>query len=164
MAFTSREDLNRQAWLWSEEVNARPPGTTGEKPLARWAQETLRSVVGQPDYDTSYACWRQVAKDCLFSYRGQRYSVPHAYAGKTVLVKEPVRGGEISVRHQNRFLCRHRLGLHRGEFHIDPDHYRGLPGSRSVQPALVPLLPTRAPEVEIRPLAVYEEVSHGPTI
>jgi hypothetical protein len=105
-----------------------------------------------------------VAKDCLFSYRGQRYSVPHAYAGKTVLVKEPVRGGEITVWQQNRLLCRHRLGTRRGAFHINPDHYRGLPGSRSVQPALVPLLPAGAPEVELRPLAVYEEVSHGATI
>ncbi|HVI79471.1 MAG TPA: IS21 family transposase, partial [Candidatus Acidoferrum sp.] len=162
--FTSLDDLNTQAWLWTEEVNARPHGTTGEKPLARWAQETLRSVAGQPDYDTSYACWRLVAKDCLFSYRGQHYSVPHAYAGKTVLVKEPVRGLEITVWQQNRLLCRHRLGTRRGEFHINPDHYRGLPGSRSLQPALVPLLPAGAPEVEVRPLAVYEEVSHGATI
>jgi transposase len=164
LEFTSLEALNTQAWLWAEEVNARPHGTTGEKPLARWAQEALRSVVGQPDYDTSYASWRQVAKDCLLSYRGQRYSVPHAYAGKTVLVKEAVRGTEITVWHQNRFLCRHPLGIHRGEFHIDPDHYRGLPGRRSLQPALVPLLPAGVPEVEIRPLAVYEEVSHGAAI
>jgi transposase len=162
--FTSLEDLNTQAWLWAEEVNARPHGTTGEKPLARWAKEALRSVVGQPDYDTSYASWRQVAKDCLLSYRGQRYSVPHAYAGKTVLVKEAVRGTEITVWHQNRLLCRHRLGTRRGELHIDPEHYRGLPGSRSLRPALVPLLPSGVPEVEIRPLAVYEEVSHAATI
>jgi hypothetical protein len=33
----------------------------------------------------------------FFSYRGQHYSVPHAYAEKTVLVKEPVRGAEITV-------------------------------------------------------------------
>jgi len=162
--FTSLDDLNTQAWLWTEEVNARPHGTTGERPLARWAKETLRSVIGQPDYDTSYACWRQVGKDCLFSYRGQHYSVPHAYAGKTVLVKEPVRGTEITVWQQNRLLCRHRLGIHRGEFHIDPEHYRGLPGSRSSRPALVPLLPVGIPEVEIRPLAVYEEVSLGAAI
>jgi transposase len=162
--FTSLDDLNTQAWLWTEEVNARPHGTTGEKPLARWGKEALRSVAGQPDYDTGYACWRQVAKDCLFSYRGQRYSVPHAYAGKTVLVKEPVRGTEITVWQQNHLLCRHRLGTRRGEFHINPDHYRGLPGSRSLRPALAPLLPVGAPEVEIRPLAVYEEVSHGATI
>lgn len=162
--FTSLNDLNTQAWPWCEAVNARTHGTTGELPVARWNHETLRSVASQPDYDTSYAYWRQVAKDCLFSYRGQRYSVPHAYAGKTVLVKEPVRGTEITVWHQNRLLCRHRLGTRRGEFQINPDHYRGLPGSRGVQSALVPLLPAGAPEVEIRSLAVYEEVSHGTTI
>ena len=162
--FTSLDDLNTQAWLWCEEVHARPHGTTGEPPPARWSHETLRSVAGQPDYDASYACRRQGAKDCLFSYRGQRYSVPHAYAGKTVLVKEPVRGGEITVRQQNRLLCRHQLGARRGELHINPDHCRGLPGSRSLQPALLPLLPAGAPEVEVRPRAVYEEVSHGATI
>jgi transposase len=162
--FTSLDDLNTQAWLWTEEVNARPHGTTGEKPLARWGKETLRAVAGQPDYDTSYASWRQVAKDCLLSYRGQRYSVPHAYAGKAVLVKEPVRGGEITIWHQHRLLCRHRLGASKGEFHIDPEHYRGLPGGRRLQPAPVPLPPPVAPEVEIRPLAVYEEVSYAATV
>src|SRR5947209_14044583 len=158
MQFTSLDDLNRQAWLWAEEVNARPHGTTGEPPRARWPQETLRSILGQPDYDTSYVTWRQVAKDCLISYQGQRYSVPHAYAEKTVLVKEPVHGGEITIWHQHRLLCRHRLGTRPGEFHIDPEHYRGLPGSQSLRPALAPLPPPGAPEVEIRPLATYEEV------
>ena len=164
LQFTSLDDLNSQAWLWCEEVNARPHGTTGEKPLARWGQEALRSVAGQPDYDTSYACWRQVAKDCLLSYRGQRYSVPHAYAGKTVLVKEPVHGTEITVWYQNRLLCRHRLGTGPRQCHIDPEHYRGLPGSRSLRSTSVPLSPPGAPEVEIRPLAVYEEVGYAATV
>src|SRR5256885_15952675 len=34
----------------------------------------------QPDYDTSYMEDRRVAKDCLLSYRGNRYSVPFRYA------------------------------------------------------------------------------------
>jgi transposase len=162
--FTSLEDLNAQVWLWAEEVNARPHGTTREPPLARWHKEALRSITGQPDYDTSYAVWRQVAKDCLLSYRGQRYSVPHAHAGKTVLVKEPVRGGEITIWHQHRFLCRHPLGATPGACHIDPEHYRGLPGGRSLRPAPVQVPSPAAPAVEIRSLSVYEEASYATTV
>ena len=63
--------------------------TTREVPVERCVHEGLTPLNGQPDYDTSYMSHRQVAKDCLLSYRGSRYSVPHAYAGKSVIVREP---------------------------------------------------------------------------
>jgi hypothetical protein len=50
-----------------EEVNHRPHGTTREVPYERLAGENLRPLTRQPDYHTSCATYRQVAKDCLFS-------------------------------------------------------------------------------------------------
>jgi transposase len=171
LSFTSLEDLNRQARNWMEEVNHRPHSTTREIPYERLARENLRPLHGQPDYDTSYVAYRQVGKDCLLSYRGNRYSVPHPYAGKTVVVKEPAGGGMIRICHQEGTLAQHPLAMGKGAMVIQPEHYQGLMRRPRGRPPSAP--PPRellagpgvgrhfaVPEVEVRPLAVYEEVSH----
>lgn len=188
LSFASLEELNRQVGTWMEEVNHQPHGTTREVPYERLARESLRSIAHQPDYDTSYVSYRQVAKDCLISYRGNRYSVPHRYAGKTVVVKEPVEGGRIVICHQQERIAEHRLAAGQGAMVIDQEHYRGLRRSERGRDGFAPLTvkakparPQRAlaagpgvgrdfvvPEVEVRPLAIYEvedpdligEVSH----
>jgi transposase len=164
--------LNQQAWAWMEDVNHRRHATTQEVPYERLAKENLRSVAHQPDYDTSYVSYRQVAKDCLFSYHGNRYSVPHAYAGKTVVVKEPVKGGQIRICHQQDQIAKHLLAVGKGEMVIDAEHYRGLPRRDRMRQAK-PQLPKQelsagpgvgrhfaVPEVQVRPLTSYEEVIH----
>jgi hypothetical protein len=50
---------------------------------------------------------RRVAKDCMLSYRGNRYSVPWRFAGKTVLVREPVSGGCIEVYSDVKVIAEH---------------------------------------------------------
>jgi transposase len=171
LSFTSLEDLNRQAWGWMEEVNHRPHNTTREVPYERLARENLHPVANQPDYDTSYVAYRQVAKDCLLSYRGNRYSVPHRYAGKTVVVKEAVGGGWLRICHPEGTLAQHRLATGKGAMVIQHEHYQGLiRRPRGRPPSAAPPRELAAgpgvgqhfvvPEVEVRPLAVYEEVSH----
>ncbi len=171
LSFTSLEDLNRQAWSWMEEVNHRPHSTTREIPYKRLTRENLHPLAGQPDYDTSYVAYRQVGKDCLVSYRGNRYSVPHRYVGKGVVVKEPVGGGWIRLYDQQEMIAEHQLASGKGTMVIQKEHYRGLvrrPRGRPVsEPARRELTAGpgvgrhyAVPEVEVRPLAVYEEVNH----
>ncbi len=171
VSFTSLADLNQQAWAWMEAVNRQPHATTREAPYDRLARENLRSIAGHPDYDTSYVAYREVAKDCLLSYRANRYSVPHQYVGKRVVVKEPVDGLRIQVCYQEQTIAEHPLCGGRGEMVIDPEHYRGLPRSVRPRAVVVPvgreLMPGPGvgrhfvvPEVEVRPLVVYEEVSY----
>jgi transposase len=95
--FDSLSELNRQAIDWCGEVNRRVHSTTREIPQTRFAHEGLTPLNGQPAYDTSYVSHRQVAKDCMFSYRGNRYSVPYLHAGKSVLVREPLDSGTIRI-------------------------------------------------------------------
>ena len=167
--------LNQQAREWTEKVNRQVHATTREAPYDRFAKERLLRIDEQPDYDTSYMEDRRVAKDCMLSYRGNRYSVPFRHAGKTVLVREPVSGGKIQIYREIELIAEHRLSDGRGVMVIDPEHYRGLrEGRRDRSPAvakpptqpLVQLTPGPgvgrgflAPEVEQRPLAVYEEVT-----
>ena len=167
-------DLNQQARVWMEKVNRQPHATTREVPYERLPKERLLLLHEQPDYDTSYMEDRRVAKDCLLSYRGNRYSVPFRYAGKTVLVREPVRGGSIQIYSDVKVIAEHRLAEGRGAMVVAPEHYEGLADRRPTRrpppsPEGAPQIELTpgpgvgrgflAPEVEQRSLAVYEEVA-----
>jgi hypothetical protein len=117
---------------------------------------------------------RRVAKDCLLSYRGNRYSVPFRFAGKTVLVREPVSGGRIEIYSDIQIIAEHRLAEGRGVMVSDPAHYVGLADQRRPRGPVPPesspgaalLTPGPgvgreflAPEVEQRSLEVYQEVA-----
>ena len=142
----------------------------------RFPHEGLTPLNGQPAYDTSYLSHRQVARDCLFSYRGNRYSVPHAYAGKSVLVRAPLDSGTIRVFGQQDLIAEHKTATGKGEMVVEAAHYGELPRrSRTTAvkppPAASELTPGPGvglhypvPEVEFRPLSIYnafcEEVAH----
>jgi hypothetical protein len=112
----------------------------------------------------------------MFSYRGNRYSVPHLHAGKSVLVREPLDSGTIRVFAQNNQIAEHKTATGKGEMIVEAAHYGELPRrsrTSAVKPPLVisELSPGPGvglhyaiPEVELRPLAIYnafcEEVAH----
>jgi transposase len=175
--FDSLKELNRQGLAWCGEVNGRVHSTTREIPQTRFPQEGLTPLNGQPAYDTSYVSHRQVAKDCLFSYRGNRYSVPHAYAGKSVLVREPLDSGTIRVFDQQNLIAQHKTATGKGAMVVEAAHYAELPRRSSASAVKPPLqavaelspgpgvgLHYPVPEVEFRPLSIYnafcEEVAH----
>ena len=175
-SFNSLKDLNRQALAWCEEANRRVHATTREIPAVRFPHEAMTPLNGQPAYDTSYVSHRQVAKDCLVSYRGNRYSVPHVHAGRSVVVREPLDAGTIRIFYQKDLIVEHRLSPAKGAMVVTPDHYASLPRRFRV-PVLSPQVPAIeltpgpgvglhhvAPEVEFRPLSIYqslcEEVAH----
>ena len=172
LQFDSLAELNRQALAWCGEANRRVHATTREVPLERFPREGLTPLNSQPDYDTSYVSHRQVAKDCLLSYRGNRYSVPHAYAGGSVAVRQPLDGDLIRVFHQQDLIAEHRMATGKGETVADPAHYVGLPrrsrlstaSESSIIAEMVPGpgvgLHHPVPVVELRSLAIYEEVAH----
>ncbi|MEK7752706.1 MAG: hypothetical protein AAB654_12370, partial [Acidobacteriota bacterium] len=176
IAFGSLPDLNQQARAWMEKVNRQVHSTTREVPYQRLPQERLLLLDEFPDYDTSYMEDRRVAKDCMLSYRGNRYSAPFRFAGKTVLVREPVASGRIEIYSEIKVIAEHRLAAGRGVMVSDPAHYHGLAEQRRPRgPAPPPPCPPSpaveltpgpgvgrgflAPEVEQRSLAVYEEVA-----
>jgi transposase len=170
--FESLSGLNRQAFMWCEEANRRVHSTTREVPVDRWPHEHLLPIAGRPDYDTSYRSQRQVTKDCLLSYRGNRYSVPHAYARKMVTVCEALDSGVIRICNQHKRIAEHQLARGRGEMIIEPAHYGTLPRRNRQHVAVIKSAPVElipgpgvglhhaVPEVESRSLSVYEEVAH----
>src|ERR1700688_1116063 len=173
--FESLGDLNHQAHAWMEKVNHQVHATTREVPYDRLGKERLLGIDEQPAYDTSYMEDRRVAKDCTLSYRGNRYSVPYRYAGKAVVVREPVAASRIEIYRDLEVIAEPRLVRGRSVMVMDPAHYAGIrdqcrrrgpasgtPGA-SPPPELTPGPGVGrgfvAPEVEQRSLTVYEEVA-----
>ena len=71
------EDLNKQAYGWCEKVNNKVHSTTNEIPKIRLMEEHLTKVTRPYFIDINSV--RKVEKDCLFSYKGNKYSVPPKY-------------------------------------------------------------------------------------
>ncbi len=168
LRFTDLDDLNRQALAWVNEIaNPRVHGTTGEVPFERLPHENLQ-VLPALRFDTSIKVERCAARDCLVSYDGNAYSVPAAWAGKMLLVKETEDRQIVIVNGLGDIVARHRKAPGRYKRIIVSEHYAGLPVlSRKGQSAQAIQSPPSerfelnlpAPQVESRPLSVYAQLS-----
>jgi len=169
--FTDLADLNRQALVWLDRVaNVRVHGTTGAVPFARLPQEGLPSLLGKPDYDTSIVSYRHSSSDCLISYDGNYYSVPAGYHRQQLLVKENEQGELLIFTPAGDEIARHRLADGYGQHVIEPAHYQGL-STRRAKPAArqapaakaAPGPQVDAPQVEMRPLSIYQALAEEVT-
>ena len=166
--FRDLDDLNTQALTWLNTIaNRRVHGTTGEVPFTRLRLEGLHPATKALTYDTSVMTTRRSSKDCFISYSGNLYSVPAAYACKTLQVNITEAGELVICSEVGHELARHRLLLGRRERSVQAEHYQGLLSALPRQErasALQELLPTTpspfwdAPVVEVRPLSAYDQV------
>lgn len=98
--------------------------------------------------------------------------MPHAYAGKSVVVRQPLDSGTVRIFYQRDLIAEHKTATGKGEMIFDPAHYAGLP-----RRSRMPIITTPAdvaeltpgpgvglhhpvPVVELRSLTIYEEVAH----
>ena len=153
--FTSLMDLNAQAATWNAGVaDVRIHGTTHQRPLDRFAaeREALTPLGSRPAYVLRHPSGRKVAADGFVDFQANRYSVPPFLVGQGVTVwLRP--HGQVEVEHRGEIVARHAELTGRHQWSQAPEHRPAFPGRP----------PARAPEppVVIRPLQVYEEVSHG---
>lgn len=164
------EELNGEALRWLRETaDVRVHGTTHERPIDRWPAEAaaLKPLDGHRDYDTSYVSHRQVNREGYISYRGSRYSVPPEHAGRLLLVKEEA-DGKLRVYSGQHQVIEHTLAEKPGSVITAPGHAEavralaragrrhGARPDRRRLPQSAPPWPSW-PEVQVRPLAVYDE-------
>jgi transposase len=158
------DGLNERAREWSSGVaNVRVHGTHGEVVAVRYAREAglLGKLSARPRYDVAYQSVRRVGRDGRLSYGGQIYQVPLAHALSEVTVRESL-AGEITLQTKAGVILRPLVGMptsgqvawhgtdeptRRDETLADHRHLR--------------VVPREAPVVEIRDLAVYEEVARA---
>ena len=166
--FRDLDDLNAQALVWlNTTANLRVHGTTGEVPFTRLRSEGLQPADKPLGYDTSVLTTRRSSKDCFISYAGNLYSVPAAYACKTLQVKITEAEELVICSEVGHELARHRVLLGRQERSVQSEHYQGLGASASrveqeaVMQEIRPADRTmfwEAPVVEVRPLSVYDQL------
>jgi transposase len=159
--FLDLAHLNRELERWLTEVaDVRIHGTTGERPIDRFAHENLIDISSVPPYRLETVITRQVPPDVLVSFGGNRYSVPWRYVGETVEVQ--VRGSEVVLLFHGEPVACHPKLAGQGQRRVDPSHLLGLfrgPGERPTPhpPRFDPQWPGE--EVMIRDLAIYDQVA-----
>lgn len=161
---TGVEDLQGRLRAWTAEVaNVRVHGTTHRVVRDAWAEEKqhLRSVVGRPAYplvDKADEQVRVVSRDAFVAYQSNRYSVPWQASGKEVVVRE--KDGRIEILRDGQVLATHTRSTERLQTIVIAAHHADIPssdtGRRGGKPRLT--LTLAAPQVEVRPLSVYEEL------
>jgi transposase len=172
LKYQDLDDLNAQARDWIDTVaNVRVHGTTGEIPYARLPLENLQPFPTQRTFDTSRIGYRKSSRDCLISYEGNLYSVPAAYVVQRLQVKETSEGELLIFSPQGKEIACHRVATGHGQRIVQPEHYAGLkavyhrPKRAGAVQIVSPPSPLAealvAPQVEVRPLSVYDELLEG---
>lgn len=119
---TSWEDYGRLAVRWRDEVaNVRLHAATQQRPVDRMAaeRERLRPLPSVP-FDTDELVSVVVSSHARVHFDGNRYSVPPACAGQTLLVRANER--EVRVLNQQAEVARHVRCYDRGQLLVQPDH------------------------------------------
>jgi len=159
--FAGLDDLNAQGRHWLGSVaNVRVHGTTQARPCDRLLEETLTPCAGLNAYQVAHSTARTVGVEALVRYEKSDYSVPARWVGTRVTVDAG--DNVIVIRAKDLIVAEHRVATAAGQRIESPAHVRER-WERSV-PALVAPPPkgchiTFAETVQVRPLAVYAEVS-----
>lgn len=157
------QDFNAELrqWVWTV-ANERVHGTTHQQVMARWDadQLALQPLAGRPPYPYIDEELRKVARDAFVDWDTSRYSVPWAYAGKQVWVRDR-EDRSLEVLYGERRIAQHQIAPTRHEVVRIAEHHEGIPlGARQPNKTLIHIRST-APVVETRSLAAYESVAAG---
>jgi len=156
-----RAGLNEQAKRWAAEVaNVRVHGTHGEVVAQRLAAEQpfLGKLTGRPRFETSYHTRRQVGRDGRLSYRGRLYQVAVDHARQEVEVIESL-VGELTIRAKDGRVLPAEVVAASATRPIYRAHVPEEP--KPTTAGRLRVMRSAEPEVQVRDLAVYEEVARA---
>lgn len=150
-------DLRQQMRLWNAQVaNARVHGTTHRVVNEAWEEEkpTLQPAANRRAYPLVVECVRRVSRDAFVCFKSNRYSVPWQQAGKEVFVREV--GATVEIVREEVQLAVHALCLGHQQTLVVAAHHKDIPTTAPHAGKARLSLTARAPQVEVRSLAVYE--------
>jgi transposase len=163
-AFANFADLAAQGRQWLDKANQRVHATTGERPIDTLGREKLTPIGSFVPYVLAQRHERRVDAEGFVRVQHARYSVPPQFVGKRVIVA--VGEQQVTVRLGETIIAEHRP-VAPGQSAVDAQHIAAFwklatqqPVSAGcVTPMNAALSPVAAPAVEVRPLAVYEELA-----
>jgi transposase len=110
-------NLDLQTWLAVKEQ--RVHGTTHERVDERFVRERpLLGSLPMAAMDTSYRLYRQVHKNCLVYFEGNRYMVPHELVDARVILR--VKDGVLRVFSGNQLRVTYQIPEGKGHLVQDP--------------------------------------------
>jgi len=167
--YVSLEKAHKDVLEWlSETANRRVHGTYWQPVAERWEKEKplLASLPPAP-YDTSLKVFRPVYDECQLSYNGNRYLIPHRFAGKKVMLK--IKGKIIRIYHDQELLATYEEPEEKHTIVGDPSIYRMLSedkeqiqrkyGRQEGKATRGLVTSTLYPEVATRSLEEYERLA-----
>jgi transposase len=134
-SFTTVTELNQQLEAWLDGVaNVRVHGTTGERPIDRYANEmgVLRSAGAVPRFDTRELLLRKVQSDSHLRLAGVAYSVPPTAVGRMVQVRveQVVAGTPFEVLLEGRVIATHHVSESERRVTL-PEHHKAIQAAAS---------------------------------
>jgi len=126
-SFTSISQCNREAFLWRDEkANCRIHGTTKKRPvdLFKDKEQPLLTPLPALDYDTRITRTVKSTTQALVRFDNSRYSVPFAYASRTLTLKADDQ--LVSIYDKDQLIARHQRAKENNQLIEDPSHSKGL--------------------------------------
>lgn len=164
--FDSWEQFEAHLAKWMREVaDVRIHGTTGERPIERFAREeaeALKPLEGRPPFQQVRELSRRVNSEACVEVDTNCYSVPWRLIGTQVTVQ--VADLQVTVIAGQDEVARHPQHQGQRQRIIDRQHLKGIVGAAKPHWPSKPLpeAPPPVPEGELlRPLADYEAVAGG---
>lgn len=159
--FQDLDHLNQELEKWMTGVaDTRLHGTTHERPIDRFAAETLISLKHVSPYQYIPAIERKVSQDGMVSFEANRYSVPWLHVGQRVDLK--IASGQLQISQAGSVIATHDLLSGKHQQSIQQAHYAGLLAPWHRKKGICPQFDPywqQGSGVQVRDLSVYEEVA-----
>lgn len=132
--FISFEDLRTRLKQFQDGHNLEIHGTTKQVAKVLYEKEELVSLKPLPTnpitgeikrYIGFKEEFRKVTSDCLISYKGSKYSIPHYFAGKEVWIRTLYSTTLQIYSSKNKLIATHTMSLSKGEVIINKEHFQG---------------------------------------
>ena len=123
--FSDFEDFLNKLKQFQDEVNSRVHITTKQRPISLFEQEKqFLYELPESRFVGIKEQVRKVTTDCLISFDGNRYSVPHHFVSKEVWIKVS-KGYLIEIYSSgNVLIAQHKLSISKGKIIMDKSHYQ----------------------------------------
>jgi len=132
--FASFEELRSKLKQFQDEHNLEIHGTTKQVACVLYEKDeidTLKLLPIDPitgeikRYIGFKEEFRKVTSDCLISFKGNKYSVPHYFASKEVWIRV-LYGTTLQIySSKNKLIATHTMNLGKGEVIINKEHFQG---------------------------------------
>ncbi|MGP8319408.1 MAG: IS21 family transposase [Methanosarcinaceae archaeon] len=131
--FESFEDFSLKLLDFEKQVNQRIHTTTKKTPIELFNPSEIAVLSSLPNnrFIGISEEFRKVSSDCLISVDGNRYSVPHIFAGRDVWIRIS-QGRYLEVYSQsNKLMAKHTLErTEKGKIFMSKEHFQGYRGTK----------------------------------